>query len=77
MSSFLIDQWSVHKSLKNHWSLGMATEMVTQMVIEKSNTVPFKEILLSSTFVKSFDMLPKQKKLSFVLNLQISNENGH
>ena len=41
---------------------------------EKSCTAPFKEISLSSSFVKSFDMLPKQIyqiMLSFTVNLQI------
>ena len=42
---------------------------------EKSYTVPFKEISLCSSFVKYFDMLPKQKLyqfvLSFAFNLQI------
>ena len=28
---------------------------------EKSNTLPFKELSHSSSFVKSFDRLPKQK----------------
>ena len=40
---------------------------------EKPYTVPFKEISFCSSFVKSFDMLPKQKlyqlMLSFALNL--------
>ena len=40
---------------------------------EKSYRVPFKEILHCPSFVKSFDMLPKQKlcqpMLSFALNL--------
>ena len=43
---------------------------------KKSYTVPFKEISLCSSFVKCFDMLPKQKlyqlMLSFALSLQIS-----
>ena len=43
---------------------------------EKSYKVPFKEVSLYSSFVKSFDTLPKQKfyqiVLSFVLNVQIS-----
>ena len=42
----------------------------------KSYTVPFTEISLCSSFVKTFDLLPKQKlsqlMLSFSLNLQIS-----
>ena len=40
---------------------------------EKSYTVPFKETSLCSSFVKSFDTLPKQKlyqlMLSFALKL--------
>ena len=43
---------------------------------EKSYTVPFKEISLCSSFVKSFHMLHKQKLYqlmsSFGLNLEIS-----
>ena len=48
---------------------------------EKSYTVPFKEISLCSSFVKSFDMLPKQKfyqiMLLFTLNFQVSFINIH
>ena len=48
---------------------------------EKSCTKPFKEILLCSSFVKSFYTLPKQKLyhlvLSFTLNLQISSNSHH
>ena len=50
----------------------MVTEMVTQIVIEKSYIVPFKKFFLCLSFVKSFDMLPKQKLLSFALDLQVS-----
>ena len=43
---------------------------------DKSYTKLFNEISLCSSFVKSFDMLPKEKLyqliLSFALNLQIS-----
>ena len=43
---------------------------------EKYYTVPFREISLCSSFVKTFDTLPEQKlyqiMLSLALNLQIS-----
>ena len=56
----------------------LATIRVSSFLIElwsteKSYTEPFKEISLCSSFVKIFDMLPKQKlnqlMLSFALNL--------
>ena len=54
----------------------MPSFLVELWSTKKSYTVPFKEISLCSFFVKSFDMLPKQKSyqlmLSFALNLQIS-----
>ena len=53
--------------------LNMSSILIETWSTEKSQTVPFKEISLCSSFVKSFDMLPKQKlyqlMLSFALNL--------
>ena len=53
-------------NVKNAWT----------MSIKKSSAVPFKKISLCLSFVKSFDMLPKQKlcqpMLSFALYLEIS-----
>ena len=34
---------------------------------EKSYTIPFKEISLCSSFVKSFDMLPKKIKPTYAI----------
>ena len=46
------------------------------MINWKIKHTPFKDMSLCSSFVKSFDMSPKQKlyqlRLSFDLNLQIS-----
>ena len=54
----------------------MSSFLVELWSTEKLYTVPFKEISLCSSFVKSFDTLPKQKlyhlMLSFALNLQIN-----
>ena len=53
----------------------MSSFLIELWSTEKSYTVPLKEISRYSSFVKSFDMLPKQKlyqlMLSFTLNLQI------
>ena len=63
-------------TIKYWWILKMPSFLVELWSTKKSYTVPFKEISLCSFFVKSFDMLPKQKSyqlmLSFALNLQIS-----
>ena len=51
----------------------MCSFLIELWSTEKSCTIPFKEISLCSSFIKSFDMLPKQKlyqlMLSFTLNL--------
>ena len=53
----------------------MSSFLIELWSTEKLYTVPLKEISRYSSFVKSFDMLPKQKlyqlMLSFTLNLQI------
>ena len=54
----------------------MSSFLIELWSTEKSYTVPFNESSLCSSFVKSFDTLPKQKlyqlMLSFALDLQIS-----
>ena len=54
----------------------MSSLLIELQLVEKPYTVPFKEISLCSTFVKSFDTLPKQKLYQliffFTLDLQIS-----
>ena len=54
----------------------MSSYLIELWSTEKPYTLPFKEISLCLSFVKSFDTLPKQKLyqliLSFTLNLQIS-----
>ena len=51
----------------------MSSFLIELWSTEKSYTVPFKEISLCSSFVKSFDTLSEQKlyqlMLSFTLNL--------
>ena len=50
----------------------MSTFLIELWSTEKSFSVPVKEISLCSSFLKPFDMLPKQKlyqhMLSFALN---------
>ena len=56
--------------------LRMFSFLTELLSTEKSYTAPFKEISLFSSFVKSFDTLPKQRlyqfMLSLTLNLQIT-----
>ena len=51
----------------------MSSFLIELWSTEKSYTVPFKKISLSSSFVKSFDMLLKQQlykiMLSYALHL--------
>ena len=54
----------------------MSSFLINIWSTEKSYTVPFNEISLCSSFVKSCETLPKQKlfqlMFSFPLNLEIS-----
>ena len=55
------------------WILSTSSFSTELWLTQKSYAVPFKEILLYSSFVKSFDTLPKQNwcqlMLSCTLNL--------
>ena len=47
--------------IKYWWILRIYSFLIELWSTEKLNTVPFKEVPLCSSFVKSFDVLPKQK----------------
>ena len=49
----------------------MSSFLIELWSIEKSYTVPFKEISLCSSFVKSFDVLPKQKLCQLMISFAL------
>ena len=63
-------------TIKYAWILSMPSFLTELWSSEKSYLLPFKEISVCSSSVKSFDTLPKQTLyhlvLSFSLNVQIS-----
>ena len=46
----------------------MSSFLIELWSTQKSYTVPFKEVLICSSFVKSFDTLPKQKLYQLMLS---------
>ena len=49
----------------------MSSFLIELWLTEKSYTVVFKEISLCSSFVKSFDMRPKQKLFQLMLSFTL------
>ena len=46
----------------------MSSFLIELWSTQKSYTVPFKEVSICSSFVKSFDTLPKQKLYQLMLS---------
>ena len=54
--------------IKYRWILRMSSFLIELQSTEKSCTVPYKEISLCSSFVKSFDMPPEQELYQLMLS---------
>ena len=75
---YFFNKWKHYFALfsiiKYLWVLGTSYSLIEVCSTEKLCTVPFKEISLWLSFLKSSNTLPKQKffqlKLYFALNLQ-------